>query len=77
SGADPLNLSGLITPGQRVNLQQSCRLLYRDGVPVAVSANGEIDLLEKIVPNEEWHIKNMLLRKHYPATYHSPPRRPI
>ncbi len=34
SAADPLNLSGLITPGPRVAAHPSQRLLYRDGVPI-------------------------------------------
>ena len=34
SAADPLNLSGLITPGPRVAAHPSQRLLYRDGHPI-------------------------------------------
>jgi ATP-dependent Lhr-like helicase len=35
SGADPLNLTGILTPGRRVASIASHRVLLRDGVPVA------------------------------------------
>jgi ATP-dependent Lhr-like helicase len=38
SGADPLNLVGLITPGDPMPALAGNRVLYRDGVPVAVSS---------------------------------------
>jgi len=36
SGADPLNLVGIITPGDAVPALATNRVLYRDGIPVAV-----------------------------------------
>ncbi len=44
--ADPLNLTGVITPGKRVPSLFSNRVLYRDGVPVAVKEGKETRLLE-------------------------------
>ncbi len=38
SGADPLNLVGIITPGDAVTALATNRVLFRDGVPVAVQA---------------------------------------
>jgi ATP-dependent Lhr-like helicase len=35
SAADPLNLSGIVTAGDRVRSMASSRVLYRDGVPLA------------------------------------------
>jgi ATP-dependent Lhr-like helicase len=77
SAADPLNLTGIITPGRRVGPQPGHRLLYRDGVPIALSAQREITLLETIDPREEWHIRNALLRKPHPSAWHPPPARPV
>ena len=37
SGADPLNLAGILTPGAKLAALTGNRLLFRDGVPVAVS----------------------------------------
>lgn len=62
SAADPLNLNGLVTPGQRIPTQASQRILYRDGVPIAVSFQGKVNFLEKIEDREEAQLKNVLLR---------------
>jgi ATP-dependent Lhr-like helicase len=35
SGADPLNLAGIVTAGERVRAVAGTRLAYRNGVPVA------------------------------------------
>jgi ATP-dependent Lhr-like helicase len=35
SGADPLNLAGIVTAGDRVRAVSATRVLYRDGVPLA------------------------------------------
>jgi ATP-dependent Lhr-like helicase len=39
--ADPLNLTGIITPGERVTGVTRNRILYRDGVPVLALEAGE------------------------------------
>jgi ATP-dependent Lhr-like helicase len=46
SGADPLNLAGILTPGPRVAAVTSNRLLLRDGVPVAALEAGNVTMLE-------------------------------
>ncbi len=38
SAADPLNLVGMLTPGARVPALTGNRILYRDGIPIAVLA---------------------------------------
>jgi ATP-dependent Lhr-like helicase len=40
--ADPLNLTGIITPGERVAAVARSRILYRDGVPVLALERGEV-----------------------------------
>jgi ATP-dependent Lhr-like helicase len=77
SAADPLNLTGLITAGQRIPKQTNHRLLYRDGVPIASSAGNNITLFETIDPSDEWQIRNLLLRKHNPSAFHAPPHSPV
>ncbi len=67
SGADPLNLVGIITPGARLPSLSGNRLLYRDGVPVALLAGGEVSFLETLAPPEQWQAKNLLLRRNVPA----------
>jgi len=46
SGADPLNLAGILAPGPRIACVTSNRLLLRDGVAVAALEAGNIVMLE-------------------------------
>ncbi len=66
SAADPLNLVGIVTPGARLAALTGNRLLYRDGLPAAVLAAGEVTLLENVQglgSREQWEIRNALLRR--------------
>jgi len=45
SGADPLNLAGILTPGPRVTAIAANRLLMRDGVPLAALEANKVTLL--------------------------------
>ena len=67
SGADPLNLCGILTPGARLPSLSGNRLLYRDGVPVALLAGGEVSFLVELPPQQQWEARNLLLRRHVPA----------
>jgi ATP-dependent Lhr-like helicase len=67
SGADPLNLVGVLTPGARVPALTGNRVLYRDGVPLALLAGGEARFLEKLAPEAEWSARNALVRRQVPA----------
>jgi ATP-dependent Lhr-like helicase len=67
SGADPLNLVGILTPGPRLPSLSGNRVLYRDGVPIALFAGGEVRFLEKLEAKEQWDAQNLLLRRHVPA----------
>ena len=46
SAADPLNFTGIITPGERIPGLTSNRVLYRDGVPVLAREAGQVRSLE-------------------------------
>ncbi|MGH8401937.1 MAG: Lhr family helicase, partial [Gammaproteobacteria bacterium] len=65
SAADPLNLVGIVTPGTRLPVQGENRVLYRDGVPVAVQVAEEVKFLEQITAETEWTLRNRLLRKQF------------
>ncbi|MBM3536285.1 MAG: DEAD/DEAH box helicase [Alphaproteobacteria bacterium] len=62
SGADPLNLQGILTPGPKLASLAGNRLLYRDGIPIAMLAGGETQFLEQLAPGEEWAARKALLR---------------
>jgi ATP-dependent Lhr-like helicase len=62
SGADPLNLAGILTPGPRLAALTGNRILYRDGLPIALYTGGEAQFLENLEPAEEWTARKALLR---------------
>ena len=62
SAADPLNLVGIVTPGTRVPAFATNRVLYRDGVPIAVQLGGKTEFILEIPPAEAWTARNALLR---------------
>jgi ATP-dependent Lhr-like helicase len=53
SAADPLNLTGIVTPGDRVPALAGNRVLYRDGVPVAAREGGALRWLAAVAENEK------------------------
>jgi ATP-dependent Lhr-like helicase len=67
SGADPLNLVGILTPGPRLPALTGNRVLYRDGVPIALLAAGAVQFLESLEPQDEWQAHKALLRGAMPA----------
>jgi ATP-dependent Lhr-like helicase len=64
SGADPLNLVGIITPGDTVAALATNRILYRDGIPVAVrEGEGKSErLLVEVTPDEAQAFRTALVR---------------
>jgi ATP-dependent Lhr-like helicase len=67
SAADPLNLVGILTPGGRLPALTGNRLLYRDGVPVALYAGSEVRFIEQLNPQDQWQMRGALLRRQVPA----------
>ncbi|MEO7338552.1 MAG: ATP-dependent DNA helicase, partial [Caldimonas sp.] len=45
AATDPANLLGTVVPGPRVPRIGGSRVLYRDGVPIATSVGGQVELL--------------------------------
>jgi ATP-dependent Lhr-like helicase len=76
SAADPLNLVGIITPGARITAHTSNRILYRDGIPVAMLESGETKFLVELSRAMEWKAKSALLRKTTPPVLRSYLSRP-
>jgi ATP-dependent Lhr-like helicase len=63
SAADPLNLAGIIIPGNRITAHTSNRVLYHDGVPIAALESGETHFLMELSRATEWKAKAALVRK--------------
>ena len=68
SGADPLNLAGILTPGPKLAALTGNRLLYRDGLPVALFAGGEAQFLETLDATTQWEARKALLRGAVPPS---------
>ncbi len=65
SGADPLNLLGIVTPGDVVAGLATNRVLYRDGIAVALKegeGRGERFLIQA-TPDERERLKSALVRR--------------
>jgi ATP-dependent Lhr-like helicase len=69
SAADPLNLVGIVTPGDKVPALSANRVLFEQGVPVAVQAGGEIRYLKDVPPEAQWEIRTLLVRRKGPEAY--------
>ena len=62
SGADPLNLVGVLTPGPRLAALTANRLVYRNGVPVAALSGGNVQFLSDLDGAERWEAEKRLVR---------------
>lgn len=60
SAADPLNYSGILTPGPRIAAVSSNRILFRDGVPLAALEAGRIVNLNPEADQEDQRIEYSL-----------------
>jgi ATP-dependent Lhr-like helicase len=56
-----------LTPGSRLSSLAGNRLLYRDGLPVATLAAGEVHYLEELPAKEQWQAHTALMRRHVPV----------
>ncbi len=68
SGADPLNLIGVLSPGPRMPALTGNRILYRDGMPIALLVAGEVRFIEALDAQTQWSARAALLRRQVPAT---------
>jgi ATP-dependent Lhr-like helicase len=66
SGADPLNLLGILTPGTRLPSLTSNRLLYLDGLPDTMLCGGALVFLRPQGPEDQWRARNAILRRQRP-----------
>src|SRR4029077_11361466 len=63
SGADPLNLVGVILPGARVPALAGNRVLYLDGIAVATLVGGAIQGLETLASSQANIAEDLLIRR--------------
>jgi ATP-dependent Lhr-like helicase len=69
STADPLNLGGIITSGDRIRAAVRNRLVYRDGVPIAALEGDVVRELAPIDPAIAADVSRALSRRRVPVLY--------
>nr|WP_242107911.1 DEAD/DEAH box helicase [Luteimonas aquatica] len=62
SAADPLNLLGTVLPGAKLPRLTGSRLLYRDGVPLAILNAGQVEWLATLPAEEQRAAQRVLMR---------------
>jgi ATP-dependent Lhr-like helicase len=67
SGADPLNLAGIITAGETVRANAATRIVYRDGIPLAVMEGDYVRQLERDAEPLTAEIMQALTGRRLPA----------
>jgi len=63
SAADPLNLVGIITPGEKVPAQRRNRIVFEDGVPLAALESGMVRQLAEYPGERRLEIERALIRR--------------
>jgi len=76
SAADPLNLVGVVTPGNRLPSLTDNRVLFQGGLPIAMRESGKQQFLVSLSPASQWEAKTALVRRNIPAQLRSYLRRP-
>jgi ATP-dependent Lhr-like helicase len=66
SAADPLNLTGIVTPGTRVPAVGRNRILYRAGIPMAALVGGQAVRLEGGTGRPPPSVEKALVRRRVP-----------
>ena len=69
SGADPLNLAGILTPGPKLPALTGNRVLYRDGIPLALLQGNEVEFLQSLDPRSQGLARMALLGQSKPALH--------
>jgi ATP-dependent Lhr-like helicase len=66
SAADPLNLVGIVTVGERIPALAGNRVLFEGGMPIAALVAGEARYLVDLDAGAQWEAKNRLVRRVVP-----------
>jgi ATP-dependent Lhr-like helicase len=67
SAADPLNLAGILDPGDRVRTITAHRIVYRDGIPLAALEGDYMRQLGTIEPDTAAEVASALVGRRMPG----------
>jgi ATP-dependent helicase Lhr and Lhr-like helicase len=68
---DPLNLLNLILPNRKLSRLSKNRVLYENGIPIAVMESGNVTFLREVEAGEEWNLRQALIKKNFPPRLRS------
>jgi ATP-dependent Lhr-like helicase len=69
--ADPVNLTGILLPGDRIAATAANRIAFRAGIPVAVLENQRFRALRSLDAREERAARDALARSQMPPVLRS------
>ncbi len=67
AAADPVNLLNIVLPDTRLPKVAKNRVLYKDGVALAVLMHDGVKFLRDVQESEQWQIQTLLTQRDYPA----------
>ncbi len=71
SAVDPLNLLNLILPNRRLSRLGKNRVLYENGIPIAVLETDKVSFLQDVEPAAQWNLQQALIKKNFPPRLRS------
>ncbi len=66
SAADPINLLSVLLPEVKLTRTIRNRVLYKDGLPIAVLDGGTVRFLREVPENVRWQMQQLLQRREIP-----------
>lgn len=67
AAADPVNLLGIVLPDTRLPRLARNRILYRDGLPLAVLEGAKVSFLRDVEPDVQWQLQQVLQQREFPS----------
>ena len=71
SAVDPLNLLNLLLPNRKLSRLSKNRVLYENGIPIAVLESDKVSFLREVDPAEQWNLQQALIKKNFPPRLRS------
>ncbi|MCH9698583.1 MAG: ATP-dependent DNA helicase, partial [Gammaproteobacteria bacterium] len=64
NATDPLNLVGIITPGEKISAHAGNRILFQNGQAIAYLASESVVFLTNVEKDKHWTIKKQLIQQY-------------
>jgi len=62
-----VNLLAIVLPETRLPRLARNRILYRDGLPLAVLENNKVRFLREVEPDVQWQLQQVLQQREFPS----------